>query len=279
MKKILVLTDFSDQAENALHVATQIAQKNEGAIFLLHVIPVIAPVELISSKSSVEASIEEKYMEYVRESAQDRLKKLQGKYTSTAMQTIISEGDLFKVTRQFLEENEVDLIVMGTTGASGLDEVLVGSNTEKIVRHSKAPVLSLRREVEDFQLKKIVFATTLKEDQVEALKVVQKVQNLFDASLDLLFINTPYYFLETNEMEERAAKLAEQTDLKNYKVVAYSSVHEELGIQKYTDSIGADLVALATHQRKGISRYFWGSITEDAVNHMTRPILSIALKN
>lgn len=279
MKKILVLTDFSDQAENALQVASQIAQKSDGAILLLHIIPIISPVELISSKSSAEANIEQKYMEYVRESAQGRLKKLQDKYPTVAMQPIISEGDLFKVTRQFLEENEVDLIVMGTTGASGLDEVLVGSNTEKIVRHSKVPVLSLRQEIAKFQPEKIVFATTLKDDQLEALKVVQKVQELFGAELDLLFINTPYYFLETNEMEERAAKLAEEIGLKNYKVVAYSSIHEELGIQKYTDSIGADIVALATHQRKGISRYFWGSITEDAVNHMNRPILSIALKN
>jgi hypothetical protein len=86
--------------------------------------------------------------------------------------SFIEFGGATPTIRDFIKAQKVDLIVMGTHGASGLKEFFVGSNTEKIVRTSDVPVISIKGSVKYSSIKNIVFPNTLDMDQEElTLKV------------------------------------------------------------------------------------------------------------
>ncbi|HAI75976.1 MAG TPA: hypothetical protein DCM08_06970 [Microscillaceae bacterium] len=280
MKNIVVLTDFSKHADNALKAAAVIAQKMNGQIHLIHTVPLISAAFGIASKTDVEMTIEQQYTEHVKATAQDHIKKQVEAFAlpNIPIKAHVFTGDLFKVVEKFVVENQVDLVVMGTKGTSGLDEMLIGSNTEKIVRHATVPVLSLIAEVENFLPKKIVFASLLLDQHAAVVKKLMPLLEAFEAHLELLFVNTPSTFLTNKEIEERAYKLVKATDLHNFSLRIYAAISEDVGIRNYADEIDADLVVMATNQRKGLARYFLGSLSEEIINHYKRPVLTFSLR-
>ena len=156
MKRILVPTDFSKHAEYALKVAAQIAKKNDGEIFLLHMLELPTTgndavsrahdiPELMFFKNAAVAKLDElmdaDYLDGVKIS---RIIQFE-----MAFEGIIKNG----------EAHNADLIVMGSHGANGFQEMFIGSNTEKVVRNSNVPVLVIKREEDTFNASKFVFAS------------------------------------------------------------------------------------------------------------------------
>jgi nucleotide-binding universal stress UspA family protein len=148
MKRILVPTDFSEQAENALKVAAQLAKKNESEIYVLNSLEL--PTHLSSSgdngampESLFFIKLAEKYFE-------ELLKKpyLDGLLIHEA---IIGHGEVYKDVNEVVKEKNIDLVIMGSQGTNGFMELFIGSNTEKVVRTSEIPVLVIKNNHEDFK--------------------------------------------------------------------------------------------------------------------------------
>ena len=102
-------------------------------------------------------------------------------------------------------KNDIDLIVMGSQGASGLQEMFIGSNTEKVVRRSKIPVLVIKKEVDDFVVDNIIFASDFNKESKSTFHRVVHFAELFNAKVHLLYINTIHNFNTTKNIEERIA--------------------------------------------------------------------------
>ena len=100
------------------------------------------------------------------------------------------------------KKNEVDLIVMGSHGASGFKEMFIGSNAEKVVRNSEIPVLIIKKEAGDFEVKKFVFASDFADEIKKPFAKVVEFANKFDAELHLVMINTPSSFKPTHIANE-----------------------------------------------------------------------------
>src|SRR5690606_32198110 len=100
-------------------------------------------------------------------------------------------GPVTPMIRNFIGSHKIDLVVMGTHGAEGMKEFFVGSNTEKIVRFSPVPVLSVKKAPAISSVKNIVLASTLDLGQDEWAVNVKKLQTFFNAQLHILFVNTP----------------------------------------------------------------------------------------
>ncbi|WP_051296150.1 universal stress protein [Eisenibacter elegans] len=281
IQKIVVPTDFSESAHTALIVAAQIASSTGASIDLLHIVPSISPTVLSLEDKNNPNSVENQYMEYVRQSSEEALKKLSKEpvCANLDIQTHLAEGDVFKTLSSFVTDNQSDLIVMGTRGASGLDEWLVGSNTEKVVRLSAVPVLAVREDQREFKPQHIVFATTFKDNQRKVLPYLQALQGYFKAHLHLLFVNTPSNFLDAATLQKRQEAFLSGAGLDNYTVHNYNYVTEELGITRFSEEVDADLVVMATNQRRGLAHYFLGSLAEDVVNHLKRPVLTLSLRS
>jgi nucleotide-binding universal stress UspA family protein len=199
MKKILVPCDFSDSAVQAFKFAVDIATQSKGEIILLNVIelPVMHDTVLMPT-----LSYEEAFLKDMKENVEKNFDKMKSKWSNDniKLSTFIEYGPTTTVISRFVEEQKVDLIVMGTKGASGLKEFVVGSNTEKIVRWSPVPVIAIKKTVHQ-AVKNIVFPNSLGDDQEDLIKRVKELQAFFKATLHLVYFNTPVNFRRDGEVK------------------------------------------------------------------------------
>mgnify|MGYP003672233068 CR=1 FL=1 len=143
MKKILIPTDFSDQAENALKVAVQLAKKHNSEIYLLHTLELpLAQVDPLNTVQSLPEALY--FMRLAHKQFEELLKKdyLKG----LNVHEIVEFHEIFKGVFQVCKKYDIDLIVMGSHGTNGFKEMIIGSNTEKVVRTSEVPVLVVKKE-------------------------------------------------------------------------------------------------------------------------------------
>lgn len=274
MKKILVPIDFSEQSMNAFKVAKGIAAKADAEVLLLNVIEPYMPFTDLGYTST-----EQDYISHLKETSTSHLKRIENDSDEVRVLTKVEIGSIFKVIKKYITDNEVDLVVMGTQGASGLEEVLIGSNTEKIVRTSACPVLTVRNTPDSFKVNALVFATNLQDEQIGAIKVLKNFQAFFGAHIHLVYVNTPNAFLSSHEIKEQSKEFVKKAGLEDYTLHVESDVNEEIGVIHAAEELNADMIAMGTHQRKGLAHWFAGSIAEDVVNHANRPVLTFSLKN
>tara|TARA_R110002073_G_scaffold40547_5_gene114977 strand:+ start:84271 stop:85107 length:837 start_codon:yes stop_codon:yes gene_type:complete len=278
MKKILVPTDFSKYSENALQVAANIAKQINAEILIFHMMG-LSPSGLNtnSSQSATEAIF---HLKIAEKGFKDFLNKayLKGIKVKELVQNYTNFNELNNVAL----ENNIDLIVMGSHGTSGLvEEVFVGSNTEKVVRTSEVPVLVIKDEITDFKIKKVVFACDFRSESTQAYLNAMRLFDLFKADVYLVYVNLPHQFNSTNQMEAKVKAFlfkADAGDMKNFDNVIYLSDYTvESGVHNYCKTINADLIAIPTHGRKGLAHFFNGSIGEDITNHEKRPVLTFKI--
>jgi len=274
MKKILIPTDFSKHAEYALKVAAQIARKNNGEIILLHML------ELPQQGSDAVGSGKElPEIMFFKNAAINRLEELMDEDYLDGIK--VSEAVLFELAFEGVLKaskiNDVDLVVMGSHGASGYKEMFIGSNAEKVVRNSEVPVLIIKKEQENFDVNNFVFASDFSEEIKKPFEKVVEFANKFDATLHLAMINTPNNFKPTSLSEQIMNEFVANFKINKFETHVYNESNVEKGILNFSNSINADLIGMSTHGRKGLSHFFNGSISEDLVNHASRPVITFKI--
>jgi nucleotide-binding universal stress UspA family protein len=280
MKKILVPTDFSAFAQNALEIAADIALKNNASIMLLHANEKVVMATPMAEYYLYDKAIEEEYLDMVNESLKKTLAEIadNSKFARVKIETAVIGGGMIGVIEEVVKDHAIDLIVMGTRGVSGMEEFFIGSNTEKVIRRVSCPVLTVPSSVKSFN--KIVFPTTLKKDQANAFSALAELQDIFSGEIVLLYLNNPSQLENDQAIVARKEELLKATGLKNA-TLYISSVdvfNEEEAILDFAHEQGANLIVMATHQRRGLAHMLLGSITEDTVNHSDIPVLSLSIK-
>lgn len=273
MKKILVPTDFSKHAENALKVAAQIAKKSNAQILVMHMMGLgYSDVNKASSQEALEGlyyfKLAEKNFEEFLD--KDYLKGLD-------VEQKVQNEKAFSQLNEISNEENVDLIVMGSHGTSGLvQEIFVGSNTEKMVRNSDVPVLVIKDEIDGFKMENVVFACDFKQENATAYKNAINLFNDFGSKVHMLYVNTPGKFMSSNEMESKVDDFLGEVD-GVIDVNYFNDYTVENGVFNYSDKVNADLIAIPTHGRRGLAHFFAGSIGEDIANHSQKPVITFKI--
>lgn len=274
MKRILVPTDFSDHAEYALKVAAQIARDNDGEIFLVHMLEF--PTQMADAVSGG-ADIPEimLFMKKAHEKLEDLLESdfLEGIKVSEAVKFERAFEGIIKSS----EKNNVDLVVMGSHGASGFQEMFIGSTTEKIVRTSEAPVLVIKHENTNFKTDRFVFASDFSKETKSAFKKIVNFANVFGAHLDLVMINTPNSFKSSHAAQKIMKEFVAEFPITNYSLHIYNDANIETGILNFANGINADIIGMCTHGRTSLYHFFNGSISEGLVNHSSKPVVTFKI--
>src|SRR5258706_9355049 len=145
MKKILVPCDFTDSAIQAFKFAEEIAQQSNGDVSVLYVIELPVMYDTVVAPTF---SFEGVYLKDAKEHAEKNFSKMLAKWAKegTTTNLYVDYGAVAPVIKRFIGENNIDLVVMGTQGATGVKEFFVGSNTEKIVRQSRVPVMAVKKQ-------------------------------------------------------------------------------------------------------------------------------------
>lgn len=274
MKRILVPTDFSKHAEYALKVAAQIAKKNDGEIFLIHML------ELPTSGNDALSTYHEiPELMLFKDAAVNKLDAIMNAdYLSGIKISKIIQFELaFDGILKNGKTQNADLVVMGSHGAKGFQEMFIGSNTEKVVRHSDIPVLVIKKEEENFNVNKFVFASDFSDEAKKPFEQASAFAEKFGAKLHLVNINTPNNFKSTKVAQQIIDDFISEFKNTNLSTHIYNDVNVEKGILHFAKSIDADLIGMCTHGRKGLAHFFNGSISEDLVNHAKRPVITFKI--
>lgn len=274
MKKILVPTDFSKHAEYALRVAAQIARKNNSEIYLLHMLEL--PHQGNDAVSSGSAIPQIMLFKNLAINKLDNLIDSDFLVGLTVLK-IIQFEKAFDGIMEISKKNNIDFVVMGSHGASGYEEMFIGSNAEKVIRSSEVPVLVIKNKTDDFKTDKFVFASDFSDEIKKPFAKLVELATIFNSHLDLVMINTPNSFKTTAVAEKIMTDFLKDTNFTNYSTHIYNDVNVEKGILNYSSSVNADLIGMCTHGRTGFSHFFNGSISEDLVNHAVRPVITFKI--
>lgn len=283
MIKVLVPYDFSEQAQNALNFTTGLAEKIDDVhVEVLHVleVPYVSNIGTMGGGEAMPEMENQIFFIELMEKRKEQIENLKQEYggKNYGFEAKLTLGNAFKSISQSILDENPDIVVMGSKGSSGVEEVLIGSNTEKIVRTATCPVITVKSAVNPDSFKKIVFASDFKEDDFEIASRIKNLIALFDAELYFVVVNTPANFEPTRDSISRIKMFAKKHGFEGAKAEIYNSLSEESGIIEFAEDIDADLIAMATHGRTGFLHLITGSIAEDVVNHAKRPVWTLKVK-
>jgi nucleotide-binding universal stress UspA family protein len=277
MKNILVPIDFSKQSMEALKVAIELAGKTKAKITVVHVgyVPVIYDTGLVGQPVTLNPT----FIEQIQLDAKKKLDRIKSNSNSDVrINTEVLVGDITTSIKDSIEEYSADLVVIGSSGVSGMTALLVGSVTEKIVRNSPVPVLTIWKSFSRRKIKDILLPSTLDLDQTDFVRELKKLQEMFNATIHILYVNTPFNFMTDQEVQESFNEYIKHYKLTNCKTHLRNYRTEEEGIINFAYSQRMDVIAMATHARKGLSHLFMGSVTEEVVDKVTIPIWTYCIK-
>ena len=240
VKKILFPTDFSDCARHAVDYAIMIAKKYQASLDILYVdeasylmnpvnIDLQADVSFVTDE--IRKVVEEKLREWVRLFPKE-----------IPVRVAIEMGKPHLEIVEIAKKHGADLILMGTHGR-GSNNYFLGSNSERVVRLSPCPVITVRQARKKETVKKILFPVDYSDLCKLVCPQVISLAREFGAELHFLHVRVSSIF-ETPTF-------------------AYAHIQD------------IDLIAIGTHGRTGIKRLIMGSVTEEVVNTSFIPVLTL----
>ena len=263
MKKLLLPTDFSENAENALNFGINLANHFESKIYLLSVYQVRTPAGSFKNMDSV-----------LKEEYESELSKLVEKYKPamfrhSSLEALAISGQTIPTIAGFADSHHVDLIVMGTQGSSGLNEIFIGSNTVGVIKKANKPILAIPCDYKYKPFKKIVLALdesdALPKEQIEPLVALAK-----SYKSEILV----YHIVAPDENNGISPSIDEYLDGLEY------SVHQNLGISDINEGINAfverndaDLLCMITRKRRFLGNIFNPSVTRKEAFDSPVPLL------
>lgn len=276
MQKILVPTDFSGNALKAVVYASEIAKKSGAVIHLLHVIEPALNLVSMQTDSSGEGVVKERSDELVL-----RHQTLTGIYPDVRVIKHLSGGKPITSILKYAEKEKMDLIVMGTAGASGLKEFFTGSVTAGVVGKTTIPVLTVPASYEMEEPDAILLATNQFEKNKNILDKVVAFSKLFAAAIHVVV-------LKDAEGDENAEMIYNDEQLNDYlqflketfpDVIFKGELLEgkdfELTIDRYCNENEADVIAMVTYPKSFMEKMLRKSVTKKMAFHSTIPILAI----
>jgi nucleotide-binding universal stress UspA family protein len=274
MKNILVPIDFSKKSEYASKMAAKIAEKSGSTVYLLHMIDL--PTGIIDMGAGSNFSIPESML-YLRK-VKEKIIEFKDKFflETTEVHHSIRFQNPHQGILKYADKIDADLIIMGSKGHSDFEEILIGSNTEKVVRTSTRPVIVVKKDSKKFKMKNLVFASSFKkEDKKEVFRKFLDFANQFNSKIQLLKVNTPSNFESTRDAKVKIQEFIKDFQLPKHAINIYNDVSIEKGILNFSRDINADLIALSTNDRSGLSHLFSASVTKKLSKKALKPMLTI----
>ncbi len=273
MKKILFPTDFSETANNALIYALRMAENQKATLFVLHAyeMPVISatanPVMVQDVYKTIELSNFENFKDQV---PQIRDIAKQHNLDHVPMHFILEEGFLNTILKKRVKEEDIDLVVMGTNGNSGLDKKLLGSNTANAIGTLDVPVLSIPHDAIFDGINSIAFTTLFTAQDKVTLEKILKIAKGFDATVKCVHVATAKDRVEASIIESWKANYKDE----NVKFYIVDSNDVEKSVFEFLDAENIDLLVSVKRNRSFFEKLFTSSMTKKLSYHNYVPVLA-----
>lgn len=263
MNTILIPTDFSSAAINAMNYALDLAAKEESKVILLHVIPEQ------TLKKNTEESIAAANEELISLHSQIAESKKIG------CERVLLKGEVEKEILRVAEERKPDLVVIGMRGeGEGLSRV-IGRTARKIIENAKCPVMAIPEKASFKEINNITYATDYHQSDMEALNKLTEMAGPFNANIKLLHIanNDQASDSGADLLEKFRKKVVKTTGYKNFSCRFLPGRNIQKELEEYARHDSTDLLVMSTHHRSIIDRIFGKSITKQVTFHTSVPLL------
>lgn len=272
---ILVPTDFSKCADNALDVACQVAILTNAELHIYH------SADIPNDWEDLELSekVNDTKNKYVAIEAREKLIARRDKAQEQGLKCTIhyTGGKLVSNIEEIFEKVLVDLIVMGSHGIGGKEEWFIGSNTQKVIRKYHKDVLVIKEPAPIFAPKSAVFISSLHiEDQEAFMSFLDYTDALGIEEVHVLTIDTSSWFSQPTflirETQKDFIKIAEGRKCKAH---FYRNHSVQYGISDFMKENNIDLAGISYRTRHPLKRIFMGSNVEMLINRTDKPVLCI----
>lgn len=296
VKKILMPTDFSACANAALGHALFLAEHLDADLDILHVVVLhnadpLEPTSQFPDADSIYRSLQEiassELHGLLKDHRTDHLDIREVQRRAVAAAPAIVE---------YVEEEGIDLVVLGAHGRRGFRRFLMGSVAEEVVRLAPCPVMTLRGTGPTPKLErweKIVVPFDFSEEAKTALETAKELAARYGSKVHVVHVVEPimephpYVPLHYRNEEFDLPRLLEHVrqDLESLvKTCGDASIackvavlegSPGLRVAEYAEEIAAELIVLTTHGRTGLKRFFLGSVAEKVVRSSNIPVLTL----
>lgn len=268
MNPIIALTDFSPAADNAALYAAALAQKLNTSLWLVHAYTL--PVNM-NEIPPVVIPLEE-----LKNNADDGLKRVEGdiknRFPDLPVKAESRLGDIKSELEDITENVEPFAVVVGTHPISNMEQLLFGSTTFSIIKHSAYPVIAVPHTYHTPQFGRAVFATDLHVPAPAASQITRAIQTL-GASLEIVHVETKEE--KTEEERESLQNLFSSFPF-SYQCVKNKDVKE--GIEQFLAAAPADLLIVVPHKHSWLESFFTTVHTKELVKELPIPVLCIPEK-
>jgi nucleotide-binding universal stress UspA family protein len=266
MKTIIVPTDFSSAAENAMYYAASLAQQVGGSILLLHVYQM--PVGMVDMPVMMVSA--EEIKKNVDKSLEDARLLLEKRFPGVNVSGESRMGDVVDELNEFCDMKDTLAVVIGTKGFKGIEKLLFGNTTIAIVRNCKLPVISVPARAKPGSPKNAVLATDLENiNEVPGTKIIELVKAL-NLKLHLVHIQSAK---KTNgHSVEQLAELLNEVQPVSHTVADEDVTH---GLQQYIEQNNIDLLFVLPHKHNLYERLFFKLHTEGLIQKMPIPVCCV----
>ncbi|MBI2722306.1 MAG: universal stress protein [Bacteroidetes bacterium] len=271
IQKILVPTDFSDTAANALKQAITIAKANNASIKLIHA---VSSVYLTGSELTVPNS--EAFYNKIQKTALDKLKAMAATVSGIVVTYDVKMGGIENVINQTAKKEKFDLIIMGTHGTSGAKEFFIGSNAYKVVHNAVCPVITVQKKIKN-GFKNIILPIRLGLHSRQKVDYVVELAKIYGSTVHI----TGYTPDKNKDHLSKIKLYVKQVEgyLKKLGIAFNSSYIHDANFMKeilaHAKNTQADLIAIMNDNDFSLDQIITGPFAKQFVNHSDIPVLSI----
>jgi nucleotide-binding universal stress UspA family protein len=275
IQKILIPTDFSETGLLAIEHGAFMARLMKADLYLLHVLEVNEyaydipePILRLTNLESLQTIVGKK-MEEVSENIH--------KEYGIKPVTMCSTGRIASEVVTYADENKIDLIIMGTHGASGFEEYFMGSNAHKVVSRAHCPVITVQTHSKKLGFKDIVVPIDNQMHSRQKVNFAIEMAKSYGSRIHILGLLESH---EDHDAEKFSIKMDSVEDLVKKSELPYLRKTVEgsnlaLTAMEYSDSVNADLIVIMTDQESALTGIFLGPFAKQIVNHSKIPVMSI----
>lgn len=286
MKKILIPIDFSEISENAVRLAIDITSHISPEIFLVNFTE-HPPGESFTATGEINKKYAEETTIFtisLIQKYQKLLAEWAAKYNgpNRTVEYQVYDARLKEGITSFVKENNIDLIVMGTSGEQAAEEFFSGNHTERVIEVAQCPVISVKENYTKGDFSKIVLGLSTEKDGsdnfLQAATYLKNFADTINASIEIVNIVDPGKS-DKAEHERKLIDFATRFGLEQKSVTIVENDDKEAGLINFARERGAGFLAVFTHAEDGFFRIFRSSLSEDLSMSSDIPVLTINLHN
>lgn len=276
IQDILVPTDFSEVANNALAVAIAMAKRHQAKLHLMHVVQPNYFTVLDNTTHLVNYNDWEVIESINKENLNKYAKAMVEKY-DIEIKTEVNIGYISESIEKYADSINADIIVMGTHGSSGIREFFIGSNTYSVIKNANAPVLSVPINFQATEFENVLFPVRNIDGIEDKYRSITQILKANKAKINLLGVAHYHDFESFDVVTEQVQNLIKKIKTDNINVTYNNQFCDNIAkfILEYAEAEKSDLLVINANLDNDWKRFFLGSYTQRIVNHAQIPVLSI----